>query len=126
LLYGVAYTEEITPRTRYFVLAFGEPISAQVVAANLRARGIDAWPHEADLIGLMTDDNYGNATALLPETREHLAPFLRRQADAGRVSVVTGFFGLSPEGKTATFGRGGGGYRAAGWGDGLARPLLAV
>jgi len=126
LLYGVAYTEEITPRTRDFVLSFGERISAQVVAANLRARGIDAWPHEADLIGLMTDDNYGNATALLPETREHLAPFLRRQADAGRVSVVTGFFGLSPEGKTATFGRGGSDYSAAVIGHALELPVVEV
>lgn len=113
LLYGVAYTEEITPRTRDFVLSFGERLAAQVVAANLRERGIGALPHEADAIGLITDDNYGNATALLDETRSHLAPYLRRQGDAGHVSVITGFFGLSQEGKTATFGRGGSDYSAA-------------
>ncbi len=113
LLYGIAYTEEITPRIRDFVLSFGERLSAQVVAANLRARQIDAEAFEADQIGLMTDESYGNATALLGETRNHMAPFLRRQADAGNVSVITGFFGLSPEGKTATFGRGGSDYSAA-------------
>ncbi len=113
LLYGIAYTEEITPRIRDFVLSFGERLSAQVVAANLRSRGVEAEAFEADQIGLMTDENYGNATALLDETRAHLAPFLRRQADAGHASVVTGFFGLSPEGKTATFGRGGSDYSAA-------------
>ncbi len=113
LLYGVAYTEEITPRIRDFVLSFGERLSAQVVAANLGSRGIDAEPFEADQIGLVTDENYGNATALLEETRAHMAPLLRRQADAGQVSVITGFFGLSPEGKTATFGRGGSDYSAA-------------
>ncbi len=113
LLYGIAYTEEVTPRLRDFVLSFGERLSAQVVAANLRARDVDAEAFEADQIGLMTDENYGNATALLDETRRHLAPILRRQADAGHVSVVTGFFGLSPEGKTATFGRGGSDYSAA-------------
>ena len=113
LLYGIAYTEEITPRIRDFVLSFGERLSAQVVAANLRARDLDAEAFEADQIGLMTDENYGNATALLEDTRAHLAPVLRRQADAGRTSVITGFFGLSPEGKTATFGRGGSDYSAA-------------
>jgi aspartate kinase len=113
LLYGVAYTEEITPRTRDFILSFGERLSAQVVASNLSARGVDAVPHEADLIGVLTDDNYGNATALLDETRHRLAPFLRRQAEADRVSVITGFFGMSTEGKTATFGRGGSDYSAA-------------
>lgn len=113
LLYGVAYTEETTPRTRDLVLSFGERLAAQVVAANLRNRGIEAIPHDADAVGLFTDDNYGNATALLDETRSRLGPFLRRQADAGAVSVVTGFFGLSTEGKTATFGRGGSDYSAA-------------
>ena len=113
LLYGVAYTEEVTPRTRDFILSFGERLSAQVVAMNLRERGIDAVPHEADLIGMMTDDNYGSATALLDETRRRLAPFLTRQAEAGHVSVITGFFGMSTEGKTATFGRGGSDYSAA-------------
>ncbi len=113
LLYGIAYTEEITPRIRDFVLSFGERLSAQVVASNLRSRGLDAEAFEADQIGLMTDENYGNATALLAETRAHMAPLLRRQADAGHVSVITGFFGLSPEGKAATFGRGGSDYSAA-------------
>src|SRR6266571_261514 len=40
LLYGVAYTEEITARTRDFILSFGERLAAQVVAANLLGRGI--------------------------------------------------------------------------------------
>jgi len=126
LLYGVAYTEEITPRTRDFVLSFGERLSAQVVAANLRERGIGAVAHEADLIGLLTDDSYGNATALLEETRGRLAPFLRRQAEAGSVSVVTGFFGMSTEGKTATFGRGGSDYSAAVVAHALELPTIEI
>ena len=126
LLYGIAYTEEITPRTRDFALSFGERLSAQVVAANLRERGLDADPFEADQIGLLTDETYGNATALLEETKVHLAPFLRRQADAGRVSVITGFFGLSPEGKTATFGRGGSDYSAAVVAHALGLPTVEV
>lgn len=126
LLYGVAYTEETTSRTRDFVLSFGERLAAQVVAANLRDRGIDATPHEADAIGLMTDDNYGNATALLDDTRSHLGPFLRRQADAGVVSVVTGFFGLSTEGRTATFGRGGSDYSAAVVAYALGLPTIEI
>ncbi len=113
LLYGIAYTEETTPRSRDFVLSFGERLAAQVVAANLGRLGVDARAHEADAIGLFADDTYGNASALLDETRARLAPFLRREAQAGQVSVITGFFGLSQEGKTATFGRGGSDYSAA-------------
>ncbi len=113
LLYGISYTEEMTPRIRDVVLSFGERLSAQVVASNLRGRGFDAEAFDADQIGLMTDGHYGNATALLAETKARMGPLLRVQADAARVSVVTGFFGLSPEGKTATFGRGGSDYTAA-------------
>jgi len=126
LLYGIAYTEEVTPRTRDFALSFGERLSVQVVAANVRERGIDAEPFEADQIGLMTDDAYGNATALLDETRTHMAPFLERQADAGHVSVITGFFGLSPDGKTATFGRGGSDYSAAVVAHALRLPTIEI
>jgi len=113
LLYGIAYTEETTPRSMDFVLSFGERLAAQVVAANLGRLGVDARANEADAIGLLADDTYGNASALLDETRARLAPFLRREAQAGHVSVITGFFGLSQEGKTATFGRGGSDYSAA-------------
>ena len=52
LLYGIAYTEEITPRIRDFVLSFGERLSAQVVASNLRHRRLDTEAFEADQIGL--------------------------------------------------------------------------
>src|SRR5436853_5311043 len=113
LLYGIAYTEETTPRSRDFVLSFGERLAAQVVAANLGRLGVDARAHEADAIGLFADDTYGNASALLDEARSRLEPFLRREAQAGHVSVITGFFGLSQDGKPATFGRGGSDYSAA-------------
>src|SRR5947199_6749145 len=92
LLYGVAYTEEITPRTRDFVLSFGERLAAQVVAANLCRFGIDAVPHEADAIGLIPDDTHGHATALLDETRARLAPFLRHEAAAGRARGSPGTY----------------------------------
>src|SRR5439155_415643 len=74
----------------------------------------------------VTDDTYGNATALLDETRARLAPFLRHEAQAGRVSVITGFFGLSREGKTATFGRGGSDYSAAVVAHALELPTIEI
>src|SRR5213592_1922408 len=79
LLYGISYTEEITPRVQDFALSFGERLAAQVVAANLRTDGVDAVSFEADQIGLMTDENYGNASALLEETKVHMAPLQRRR-----------------------------------------------
>jgi len=126
LLYGISYTEEITPRVQDFALSFGERLAAQVIASNLRIDGVDAVSFEADQIGLMTDENYGNASVLLEETKLHMAPFLRRQEGAGHVSVITGFFGQSPEGKTATFGRGGSDYSAAVVAYALGLPLIEI
>ncbi len=40
LLYGVTYTEELTPRTKDLILSFGERLSAIMVAARL---GTTAW-----------------------------------------------------------------------------------
>jgi len=42
------------------------------------------------------------------------------------VSVITGFFGRSPEGKTATFGRGGSDYSAAVVAHALGLPTVEV
>lgn len=113
LLFGITYTEELTPRTRDLILSFGERLSAAVVAGNVRALGVEATPVEADALGLLCDEEFGNATAKLPETERAAAPKLRNLIEAGQVPVVTGYFGITPEGHIATFGRGGSDYSAA-------------
>ncbi|MBN1678270.1 MAG: hypothetical protein JW880_07005, partial [Candidatus Thermoplasmatota archaeon] len=42
LLYGVAYTEELTPRTNDLILSFGERLASVVVAARLSHESMDA------------------------------------------------------------------------------------
>jgi len=113
LLYGISYTAEVTPGTRAHVLSFGERLAALLLAALLTDRGTPARPVESDKIGMVTDDAVENATVDLPGFKralKRLRPGLgRREA----VDVVTGFFGVSPRGKVATFGRNGTDYSAA-------------
>ena len=112
LLYGITYTEELTEKTRDLILSFGERLAAEILAAHLRAAGADAVAVETDAAGLVTDTVHGNATALF-EACAGLREGLRALVAAGKVPVVTGYFGISTAGHVTTFGRGGSDYSAA-------------
>jgi aspartate kinase len=126
LLYGISYTAEVTPATRSHVLSFGERLAAFLLAALLIDRRTPARPVESDKIGMLTDDVVENATVDLPGFRralKRLKPGLGRH-DA--VDVVTGFFGINPRGKVATFGRNGTDYSAAAVAAGLGASRLEI
>ncbi|PSL50802.1 aspartate kinase [Salsuginibacillus halophilus] len=82
--------------------AGGEDNNAKVIARYLQNEGVKAAylnPYEA---GLLVSDEPGNAK-VLPEAYEHLY----KLRDRDEILVFPGFFGYTPEGKLATFPRGG-------------------
>lgn len=106
LAHGVASLRELTPRTRDFLVARGEQLSARLVVAGMQARRAKAqYVEAAELI--VTDGVFGNAFPDLAATdrrvRDRLAPLLRRRV----MPVVPGFVGASPDGALVTLGRGG-------------------
>ena len=113
LLYGVSYTEDLTPKISDLIISFGERLSVWLLAEVLVAAGQKARVLEADKIGLVTDGDFGNATVLLeqaaPKVQRVIRPLLRSKI----TPVVTGFFGCDESGQTTTFGRGGSDYSAA-------------
>ncbi len=113
LLYGVTYTEELTPRTKDLVLSFGERLSAIIVAARLADNGIDAVPMEGDALGFITNEQHGNAVALLDQCEKNMGATLEAATKKGMVPVVTGFFGVTQDGHVTTVGRSGTDYTAA-------------
>lgn len=113
LLFGALYTGEITPRTRSLMLSFGERLSARLVAAALQEAGVHAAVFETDREGIITDDDYENASADLKATRRSLGRRLRRALERGEYPVVTGFFGSNPEGRVTLLGRNGTDYSAS-------------
>jgi aspartate kinase len=112
LVRSVAILHECSPRSQDAIVAYGELASAEIVAATLRAHGIDAQAVPATRI-VVTDDAFGNAAPAFDETyaraREVLEPMIAR----GRVPVVTGFIGATRDGVTTTLGRGASDYTAA-------------
>ncbi len=109
---GVQVLGELTPRTLDAIAGLGERMSARIVAAAFRDRGIAAAAVDAsDLI--ITDDRYQDASPLMDatatQTKAQLAPILHD----GTTPVVTGFIGATLAGVKTTLGRGGSDWSAA-------------
>jgi aspartate kinase len=113
LLYGISYTAEMTPAARSHLVSYGERLSALILAAVLRARGVPARRFESDRIGMVTDETVEDATVDPAAFRTNLRSALRPVRPGGLVPVITGFFGITPRGRVATFGRNGTDYSAA-------------
>ncbi len=93
------------------IVAYGEQLSAQLMAAVLREQGLAARYVDARRC-VKTDDNYGSAAPLpktMPATQAELQPLL----ESAKVPVLGGFIGSSEKGVTTTLGRGGSDYSAA-------------
>ena len=92
----------VTPRESDLLASAGELISAVVVAAHLRAAGVDAMSFSGAQAGIYTDDHFGCAriTGVDPSA-------ITAAVAAGHVPVVAGFQGVAPDGSTTTLGRGG-------------------
>jgi len=113
LLFGIAYTEEISDPLTALIHSYGERICASLLAGVLKDRGIKAQAFDSDEIGLVTDEIYDNATAVLPEIRKNLSKNIMPYINRSIIPIVTGYFGCSSDGKVTTFGRNGSDYSAA-------------
>jgi aspartate kinase len=98
------------------VLSQGERLAVHWLAERLREERLPAVPVEADHLGLITDNAYGASCLLLDRSGPAVRRGLGRLLSAGKLPVVTGYFGRSLEGRVATLGRGGSDYAAAGIG----------
>lgn len=112
LLFGIVYTEELTPRAQDLALSFGERLSARILSAYLNDLGVASEPLDADKLGLATNGPFGWASPDLPTTERNLKERLLPKT-TGAVPVVTGFFGADKRGHTTILGRGGSDFSAA-------------
>jgi aspartate kinase len=113
LLYGIAYTGEITSAIRSRVLSYGERLAAMILSGVLQSLGVESIFLESDRIGMITDDKLENATVNLTQFKKNFVPTVRLIQRTRIVPVITGFFGYTPNGAISTFGRNGSDYSAA-------------
>jgi len=84
------------------LMACGEILSTVVISEDLFNEDISAVPLTGGQAGIITNDNYNNATILEVKT-DRLYELLKE----GKVPVVAGFQGISEKGFITTLGRGG-------------------
>ena len=93
------------------IVAYGEHLSSQLLAAVLRDVGLAAGYVDARSC-VKTDETYGSAApiqATAAATKRELSPLIKDS----KIPVLGGFIGSTERGVTTTLGRGGSDYTAA-------------
>lgn len=106
MLTGVKMIQELSPKSLDQLVSYGERCSVRIMAAHLNQLGIPAQSFDSWDVGVLTDDDFGDAK-LLPSSEEAIRKSFEGRIDPGIVAVVTGFIGHDPSGKITTLGRGG-------------------
>ena len=115
---SIAMLGELTARGLDAVASFGELLSASILAAMLRERGVRAQALSATEL-IVTDETFGAATPFMDSTRQRLQERIKPLLTRGVIPVITGFVAATESGVTTTLGRGGSDFAAAIIGAGL-------
>ena len=120
VLTGIIYVGELTPKSRDYVLSFGERLSTSIVGGALRDLELKAQHYTGKEIGIVTDSNFGEASPLMNVTKHQVKERVEPLLERGIVPVVTGYIAATQDGITTTLGRGGSDYTATVIGAALA------
>ncbi|MEA3487868.1 MAG: aspartate kinase [Euryarchaeota archaeon] len=110
-LIGVCLVGELTVRSYDYIVSFGERFAAPILAGALQSIGIDAVHLTGGDVGIITNDDYGNAQ-LIKGAEETIRTRLTAILADNKVPVVCGYIGETKKGIITTTGRGGSDYTA--------------
>lgn len=109
---SILYLREATPRSRDYVVSFGERLSTRIVWGALTELGINCKYLDGGDAGIVTDSNFGEASPLMEITKLEVKRRVGSLLDRGITPVVTGYIAVNEEGVITTLGRGGSDYTA--------------
>jgi len=109
---GVITIKELSKKTLDYILSFGERMAVPIISAKLREMGIESKHFTGGEIGIMTDENFGDASPLMKVTQHNVKNNLANILDK-ITPVVTGFIGITQQGEISTLGRGGSDFTAS-------------
>lgn len=111
LFYGIAYTEEITLRTKDLILSFGE----RLVSCVLK-RFFDYKNEKSRILKpenfILTNGIFGASTILLEETEINCNAFLEKNSKIDEIIIFPGYYGASKDKIINLLGRSGTDYTA--------------
>jgi len=112
VLTGICYVGELTPKSKDYVLSFGERLSAPIVCGTIRDLKFSSQSFTGKEAGIVTDSNFGDANPLFNVTvhqlKERIEPLLEEKV----IPVVSGYIAATQDGVVTTLGRGGSDYTA--------------
>ncbi len=117
ILYAVYNLRELTPRSKDYIISFGERLLAPILGAALRQRGIPSTVLDGCDAGILTTLQHGESTALLESDeriKKRIGPLLETE-----IPVIMGFMGCTRNGIVTTLGRSGSDYSASILGAGI-------
>jgi len=107
------------------ILSYGERLSARLFTCVLAEEGMAAQHQDARLL-IKTNDYFGKATVLLPETAAQVSELLKPKCQQEIITVTEGFIGGTLQNATTTLGRGGSDYSAAILAEALQADVLQI
>ncbi len=110
-LMGISLLGELTTRSLDYIVSFGERLSAPILAGTLQSMGIDAVHLTGGKVGIITNEDYGNAQ-LAVDAEETIRARIMPLLDANKIPVISGYTGKTKKGIITTLGRGGSDYTA--------------
>jgi len=112
VLTGIIYLGELTPKSKDYVLSFGERMSTLIVWGALRDLGLNVQYFTGKDAGIITDSNFGEARPLIKVTAHQVKQKIEPLLEKGIIPVVTGYIAATQDGEITTLGRGGSDYTA--------------
>lgn len=103
ILHGISLIWELSDRCLDFIMAFGERLSAYIIAAAFEDRGISAGYLDARTL-VRTDENFGSANFDRTKTYAAIRKHFKK---CKKLQILTGFVGSTEQNETTTLGRGG-------------------
>jgi len=112
VLTGICFVGEITPKSRDYVLSFGERLSVPIVWAAMRDLGLQTKVFTGKEVGIVTDSNFGEANPLINVTNHEVNERIEHMFEKKAVPLITGYNAATQDGIVTTLGRGGSDYTA--------------
>jgi len=106
LLSGIALIRELTPRTKDYLVSFGERLSVRIAASYFQSIKINARAFDAFDVGFLSNSDYTKAE-LAKESWDLIPQKILPLVKGNVVPVITGFIAKDEKGNITTLGRGG-------------------
>lgn len=115
ILQGIFLIKELSPRSKDFIMSFGERLSSYIISRALTSAGLENEFLDARSL-IKTNKQFGSAIVNYDKTLTNIRQYFDKHLV---LQIVTGFIGSTDSEETTTLGRGGSDFTASIFGAAL-------